>query len=162
MRSIESIYRTFSFLLIWSTFLDNKKYRVVFLVNVNNNQQVTNQAANRIAEAAEAATLTTEEGTLLSWAWDSGGTSTWQPRNNMSPLPSQHLHKSHFIITWPKNNDQGSVLDNSGRKGEAHSTEEEHLVLASHSAPSYINVLHVHQYTLSSLQLTQTGLHASG
>ena len=35
----------FSFLLIWSTILDNKKYRVMFLMNINNNQQVTDQAA---------------------------------------------------------------------------------------------------------------------
>lgn len=50
-------------------------------MNVNNNQQVTNEAANR-----EVATLTTE-GMLSSGAWvgSAEGTSTWEPRNYMTP-----------------------------------------------------------------------------
>ena len=50
-------------------------------MNINNNQQVTNEAANR-----EVATLTTE-GMLSSGAWvgSAEGTSTWEPRNYMTP-----------------------------------------------------------------------------
>ena len=54
-------------------------------MNVNNNQQVANAAANR-----EAATLTAE-GMLSSGAWvgSSERTSTWEPRNDIRDTENQ-------------------------------------------------------------------------